>query len=75
MMERRSLPKLLAAASAGPSLESPAFGWKSGQTAGPKGSYKAARTVNEYREFLPGERATLAAAPATVPAITEASAI
>lgn len=70
-MERRSFLKLLAAAGITSTVD-PAFLPAEEQHLNEKkGSYTAAKIVNEYSEFLPGEQEALAAPPV----ITEAVAI
>ncbi len=63
-MKRRSFLALLASASASTALDPIVFGRDVR-----RGSYRAARILNEYSAFLPGEREALAKAPA----ISEAS--
>ncbi len=70
-MERRSFLKLLGVAGASSALEATALSWRARGAAAAKGSYSAARIVNEYSAFLPGEREVLAQGPA----ILEASAL
>ena len=67
-MERRSFLKLLGVAGAGSALEVTALSLRARGTASAKGSYSAARIVNEYSAFLPGEREALAQGPAIVEA-------
>ncbi len=63
-MKRRSFLALLASASASTALDPIVFGRDVR-----RGSYRAARILNEYSAFLPGEREALAKAPT----ISEAS--
>lgn len=63
MIERRLFLKLLAAACAEPTVHVLAGAGAQRKNAGSKAGYSAARIVNEYSEFLPGERAALAAPP------------
>ena len=62
-MKRRSFLKLLAVAGAGSAFAPGVCGAEVRRVGGAKGSYSAARIVNEYSAFLPGERAALATAP------------
>ena len=67
-MERRSFLKLLGVAGATSALEATTLSWRArGSTTG-KGAYSAARIVNEYSLFLPGEREALAEGPAILEA-------
>lgn len=70
-IERRSFLKLLAAAGVASTMDSTFAGTATRRTPASAGSYSAARIVNEYYEFLPGEREALA----TPPAILEATAL
>jgi len=63
MIERRSFLKLLAAASLTSTLDPALLHAEAAHRSGRKGAYGPASIVNEYYEFLPGERAALATAP------------
>lgn len=67
-MERRSFLKLLGVAGASSALEVTALSWRARETVAAKGSYSAARIVNEYSAFLPGEREALSQSPTIVEA-------
>lgn len=67
-MERRSFLKLLAASGLASALDPALLHAGTGPIAGAGNSYSAARIVNEYSAFLPGERAALATPPAIVQA-------
>ena len=68
-MERRSFLRLLAAAGLTSALNPIVLQSEQAQAPAVTGRYQAARIVNEYSTFLPGERETLA----TAPTITEAA--
>ena len=69
-IRRRSFLTLLASTAASAALEPIVFGKDGGKPAAASGAYRAARIVNEYSAFLPGEREALQ----TAPAIAEANA-
>lgn len=70
-IERRSFLKLLAAAGTGTVFDVAVPGADTKRSGDAKTPYSAARIVNEYSAFLPGEREALA----TAPAISEVSAL
>lgn len=65
-IERRSFLKLLAAAGLSSSLDPAILYAEGAHLSGQKGGYAPASIVNEYYEFLTGERAALAAPPQIV---------
>lgn len=62
-MKRRSFLKMLGAAGLTSALDPGTLESETGRTPGAGGSYRAARIVNEYSAFEPGEREALATPP------------